>query len=223
MASGAHLSAAASTTHSPHLDADPGMDTSSPSKRRMGGDASPEAASPGPKRLAQHHSGPDPTRGTAASLDELTFQVLKLHEQRNIDANYFKQIYNVIEDHRARITIAHKFMKSETARLKSHITLNATLATDNDAKIKEGLALLEAQVISNGDATAELRKDVQGAVHGISQQVGATPTASSDPEIQSLRARASTLPKQLLTAATRFFNAPNHWLDSCELKKCIDI
>ena len=153
------------------------------------GDASPDAASPGPKRLAQHHSGPDPTRGTTASLDELTYEVLKLHEQRNIDADYFKQIYNVTEDHGARITIAHKFMKSETARLKSDITLNATLANDNDAKIKEGLAHLEAQVISNGEATAELRKDAQGAVQGISQQVGATPTASSDPEIQSLRSR----------------------------------
>ena len=157
MASGAQLSAADSTTPSthldaggPHLDVSTGMDTSSsPSKRRMGGDASPEAPSPGPKRLAQHRSGPDPTRGTAATLDELTFEVLKLHEQRNIDADYFKQIYNVTEDHGARITIAHKFMKSETARLKSDITLNATMVTDNDARTKEGLARLEAQVVSN--------------------------------------------------------------------------
>ena len=114
MASGAQLSAADSTTPSTHLDAaqhldaSTGMDTSSsPSKRRMGEDASPEAASPGPKRLAQHHTGPDPTRGATASLEDLTFEVRKLHEQRNIDADYFKQIYNVMEDHRARITIAH--------------------------------------------------------------------------------------------------------------------
>ena len=155
----------------------------------MEGYASPEAASPGPKRLAQHQSGPDPARGAAATVDELTFEVLKLHEPRTIDTDYFKQIYNVMKDHGARITIAHKFMKSEAARLKSDITLNATLATDNDAKIKEGLAHLEAQVISNGAATAELRKDVQEAVHGISQQVGATPTAPPDPDIQSIRSR----------------------------------
>jgi hypothetical protein len=77
-------------------------------------------------------------------------------------------------------------MKSETARLKSDITLNATMVTDNDARTKEGLALLEAQVVSNTKvkdglahleaqvisnctAIAELRRDVQGAVHGISQ------------------------------------------------------
>ena len=103
----------------------------------MGGDASPEAANPGPKRLAQHQSGPDPARGAAATVDELTFEVLKLHEQRARDEDYFKQIYDVMEYHRARITIAHKFTKSEAAQLKSDITLNATLATDNDAKIKE--------------------------------------------------------------------------------------
>jgi hypothetical protein len=83
----------------------------------MGGDAAPEAPSPGPKRLAQHRAGPDPTRGAAATLDELTFEVLKLHQQRDIDADYFKQIYNVAEDHGTRITLAHKFMKSESAEL----------------------------------------------------------------------------------------------------------
>ena len=59
----------------------------------------------------------------------------------------------------------------------------------SNTKTKEGLALLEAQVISNGAAIAELRKDVQGAVQGISQQVGATTitAAKSDPEIQALR------------------------------------
>ena len=88
MVSGAHLSAAASTAFSPNLYLDPGTAaTPSPSKRRMGGDASPEAASLGPKRLAQHHSGPDPARGAAATVDELTFEVLKLHEQRAIDAD----------------------------------------------------------------------------------------------------------------------------------------
>ena len=102
MASGAHLSVAASmnTTSIPNLDLDPGnVATPSPSKRRMGGEASPEAPSPGPKRLAQHHRGPDPARGAAATVDELTFEVFKLHEQRTIDSDYFKQIYNVIEDH----------------------------------------------------------------------------------------------------------------------------
>ena len=94
MASGAQLSAAASTNPpstgylgGPYLDTSTGMDTSSPSKRRMGGDAAPEAASPGPKRLAQHRTGPDPARGAAATLDELTFEVLKLHEQQTIDAD----------------------------------------------------------------------------------------------------------------------------------------
>ena len=215
MASGAQLSADASTTPpstnllgGPYLDTGTGMDTSSPSKRRMGGDATTEAASPGPKRLAQHRTGPDPARGAAATLDELTFEVRKLHEQGTHDADYFKQIYNVTEDHGARITIAHKFMKSESAQLKSEIALNATMVTDNDTnmkkglalleaqvvsntKVKEGLALLEAQVLSNSTAIAELRRDVQGAVHGISQQVGATPTSTPMtplyPEMQSLR------------------------------------
>ena len=60
-------------------------------------------------------------------------------------------------------------MKNEAAPLKSDMTQNGTLAIDNDAKIKEGLARLEAQVISNGTATAELRDNVQAAVHGLSQ------------------------------------------------------
>ena len=113
-------------------------------------------------------------------------------------------------------------MKSETARLKSDITLNATLATDNDAKtkeglalleaqvisnakIKDGLALLEAQVISNSTATAELRKDVQGAVHGISQQVGASPTVSSDPEIQSLRSKLEEIYRKFTDRSNEVF------------------
>ena len=51
-------------------------------------------------------------------------------------------------------------------------------------------------MISNGAATAELRKDVQGAVQGISQQVGATPTASPDPEIQSIRSRLEEIDRK---------------------------
>ena len=82
-------------------------------------------------------------------------------------------------------------MKREAAQIKSDITQNATLATDNDAKTKEGLANLEAQLISNGAATAELRKDVQAPVHGLSQHpnltagTGAASTATADSEIQS--------------------------------------
>ena len=83
MASGAQLSAELPLQQPPstpledtHLGASTGMDTSSsPSKRRMGGEAAPEAPSPGPKRLAQHRTGPDPARGAAATLDELTFEV----------------------------------------------------------------------------------------------------------------------------------------------------
>ena len=37
------------------------------------GKTSPETASPGPERLAQHRSVQDPVRGPAATLDELTF------------------------------------------------------------------------------------------------------------------------------------------------------
>ena len=135
-----------------------------------------------------------------------------------------------MEDHGARITIAHKFMKSEAARLNSGITQNATLAKDNNAKIKEGLAHLEAQVMSNGVATAELRKDVQGAFHESHnrweqhQRHHRTRRSSLfGPGSRRSTARANTLPKQLLTAATRYFNAPKHWLEHCGLMKCTDI
>ena len=133
----------------------------------MGEDASPEPASPGPKRLAKHQSVPDPARGPAASVDELTFEVLKLHSQKPIDTEYFKQIYDVMEDHAARITIMNRYVKSELTQtkseLKSDINQNATLAVHNNARLKEGLARLEAQVIANGAATAELRGDEQAA------------------------------------------------------------
>ena len=79
--------------------------TPSPSKRRIREDASPESASPGPKRLAQHRSLPDPTRGQAASVDELTFEAHKLYAQKPVHLEYFKQIHEVIGDHAARITI----------------------------------------------------------------------------------------------------------------------
>ena len=79
----------------------------------MGEDASPEPASPGPTRLAKHQSVPDPTRGPTASVDELTFEVLKLHSQKPIDIEYHKQIHDVMEDHAARITITNRFVKSE--------------------------------------------------------------------------------------------------------------
>ena len=44
----------------------------------------------------------------------------------------------------ARITIANRYMKSEVTQLKSDINKNATLAFDNDARIKQGLARMEA-------------------------------------------------------------------------------
>ena len=99
-------------------------------------------------RSASH--GPDPARGNTANLDELTYEVLKLIEQRTNDADYFnKQIHSVTEDHGARITTTNRFMKTETARLDADILQNAKIAIENDVKTKEGLALLEAQVISN--------------------------------------------------------------------------
>ena len=112
----------------------------------MGEDASPGPASPGPKRLAKHQSVPDPARGLAASVDEFTFEVLKLHSQKPIDTEYFNQIYDVMEDHAARITITNRYVKSEITQLKSElksdINQNAILALDNDARLKEGLARL---------------------------------------------------------------------------------
>ena len=88
------------------------MDTSSPSKRRLAREAT-DPASPGPKRLAQHSIGPDPVRGKAASLEELNFEVRKLHEQGAIDADYFKQIQSVTDDHSTRISIMNQFAKKQ--------------------------------------------------------------------------------------------------------------
>ena len=93
--SGAQLSAAASSAANPPetdlLEGTvSGMDASSsvsPVKRRISMDS--ESPSPGPKRLAQHRSVPDPARGPTANLDELTYEVLKLIEQRIHDADYF--------------------------------------------------------------------------------------------------------------------------------------
>ena len=83
MASGAHLSAAyvmsfGSTTSSPNLGVERrNVATPSPSKRRMGGEPSPETANPGSQRLVQHRPGTRPARGAAATVDELTFEVPK--------------------------------------------------------------------------------------------------------------------------------------------------
>ena len=65
---------------------------------------------------------PDPNRGLAASVDKLTFEVLKLHSQRPIAIDYFKRTHDVIADHAARISIANRYMKSEVTRLKSYIS-----------------------------------------------------------------------------------------------------
>ena len=160
----------------------------------MGEDASPEPASPGPKRLAKHQSVPDPTRGPAASVDKLTFEVPKLHSQRPIDIEYFKQIHDVIGDHVARITIANRYIKSEVTQLKSDINQNASVALDNDARLKEGLARVEAQVIANGAATVELRGDVQAAVHGLAQHPSlATGTGAAAPDNSELQIMRSKL------------------------------
>ena len=102
----------------------------------------------------------DPTRGPAASVDELTFEVFKLHAQKPIDLEYFKQIHEVISDHAARITIMNCYVMSEVTQLKSDINHNANLAVGNDSRLKVGLARLEAQVIANEAATTELRGDV---------------------------------------------------------------
>ena len=157
--------------------------TPSPSKRRIGEEASSEPASPGPKRSAQHQSLLVPSRDSAASVDELTFEVLKLHSQKPIDIEYSKQIYEATGDHALRITIVNRYVKSEVTQLKSDIHQNANLAVDNDSRLKEGLARLEAQVIANGAATAELRGDVQAAVHGLAQHPSlATGTGAAAPE-----------------------------------------
>ena len=109
-ASGAHPSAAEASintdlgpsTFNPSLgSAQARPSTPSLSKRRIGEDAWPEPACPAPKRLVQHRPVPEPTRGPAASVDELTFEVLTLHSQKAIDPKYFKQIHEVIGDHAA--------------------------------------------------------------------------------------------------------------------------
>ena len=150
-------------------------------------EASLEPTCPGPKRLAQHRSVPDPTRGQAASVDELTFEVHKLYAQKPVDLKYFKQIHEVISDHVARITILNRYVKTKNTQLKSDIAQNANLAVDNDSRLKEGSTSLEAQVIANGVATTELRGDVQAVVHGIAQHpILASGTEAAAPEASEM-------------------------------------
>ena len=112
-----------------------------------------------------------------------------MHFPKPIDIEYFKQIHDVIGHHAPRVTIANRDMKSEVTQLKSDISQNPSLAVDNDTRLKEGLARLETQVIANGAATAELRGDVQAAVHGLAQHpnltVG-TGAAAATPEASEM-------------------------------------
>ena len=57
--------------------------------------------------------------------------------------------------------------RAEITQVKSDATQNATLAVDNDGRLKQGLMELEKQVNQNEAATAELRADVQAAVQTI--------------------------------------------------------
>ena len=100
MASEAHFSAADDRGPAGLATANPGLDpgvshprdfsrpsTPLASNRRIGGEASPDPmTSPGPKRLAQHQSVQDPTRGPAVSIDELTFEVHKFRAQKPMDS-----------------------------------------------------------------------------------------------------------------------------------------
>ena len=192
----------------------------------MGEDASPKPASPGPKRLATHQLVPDPARGPAASVDELTFEVLKLHSQKPIDTEYFKQIYDVMEDHAARITITNRYMKSEITQLKSvlksDINKNASLALDNDARLKEGLARLEAQVIANGAATAELRGEVQAAVYRLAQHpnlttvTGAAAAAPEASEMQAVRSKLEEFDRRNEHVVKTVAESSNEFLQRAE-------
>ena len=90
------------------------------------------------------------------STDDLPCEVHKLYLQKPIDKDYFTQIHEVIRDRASTIILLNRSLKSETAQVKSDIAQNASLATDNDSRLKEGLARLEAHVIVNGVATTEL-------------------------------------------------------------------
>ena len=125
------------------------------------------------------------------SIDELTFEVHKLYAQKPIDIQYFTQIHEVIRDHASRISIMSRYMKAEIAQVKSDATQNATLAVDNDGRLKQGFMELEKQVNQNG---AELRADVQAAVQTIALHPNLASAAGPvQPEAQEIRTMRAKL------------------------------
>ena len=77
------------------------------------------------------------------SMGELTHEVHKMDLEKETNQDYFTQIQEVIIDHASRITLPSRALKSDIAQ-------NASLADDNDLRIKQGLVLRETQVLANG-------------------------------------------------------------------------
>ena len=105
------------------------------------------------------------------SIDELTIEVHKHYLQKPTDKDYFSQIHDAVGDHATRITVLTQWcrqigqaLKSSEETINEKITENGALATDNDSRLKQGLAQLEAQVLSNGAGTDVLRSDAQAAL-----------------------------------------------------------
>ena len=113
----------------------------------------------------------------------------------------------------------NRYVKSEVAQLKSDINQNANLAVDNDGRLKEGLARLEAQVIANGAATAELRGDVRKRYMDL-RNTRASPRARKQRHLKPQKCRrfdsswknstvgASMTSEPSTMAATRSSSAP---------------